>query len=227
MEYRFFDAKLVERGRDAACAHALKHNYAWILQIDADATFPPTTLVQLLQTAFVTHPHSSAVGAYCQLSAGMNIPTIDTGTGTWEIQFPEQGVLEVIRTGGHCLLVKTEALKRFGPPWFRSRIPHQPAKAFAEVDNFARCKLDGVNPLTAHPEWATLVAEARRGGQGDLGIVGEDSGFCDALRAAGGRIFVNTDVVTGHVAKKIIGPEDLKTSVSKIEKNLKLAMGIL
>jgi len=228
MEYRFYDAKLVERGRDAACEHALKHNYHWILQIDADATFAPNAFEELMKTAFITHPQAHVVGAYAQLSAGINLPTIDTGTGRWEPHFPQQGVLPVIRTGGHFILVKTQILKAFGPPWFRTRSAQQPAQAFAEVDNFSRTKLDGRNPLVDHPEWNTLIAEAKRvGGDGNNVTVGEDSGSMDRVKAVGGNIVVNTDVITGHVAKKVITWKDLKKALDLIESNKYRAVGVL
>src|SRR3990167_598731 len=107
VEWRIFDAKLVEAGRDEVCTHALSEKYDWMLQIDADATeFNPDLLLQLLNTAYNLAPDSDAVGAYCQLKGGMFLPTIDTGSGTWEPHFPQSGIMPVIRTGGHCLMVK-------------------------------------------------------------------------------------------------------------------------
>lgn len=102
-----------------------------------------------------------------------------------------------------------------------------PAQAFAEVDNFARTHLDGSNPLTQHKEWSTLIAEAKRVASGDSHTVGEDSGFCDAVRAVGGNIVVNTDVVTGHVGKKIVTWPDLKKNIELLEDSKYRAVGVL
>ncbi|NIV29482.1 MAG: hypothetical protein GWN58_08215, partial [Anaerolineae bacterium] len=116
-----------EHGRDEACNHALQNNYDWILQIDADAApIPPGSLERILNVAYVQQPDADVVGAYCQLKHPPFLPTIDTGTGTWEQIFPGEGVLEVMRTGGHFLLTKVPSLRRFGPPWFRTRLGMRP-----------------------------------------------------------------------------------------------------
>lgn len=228
VEYKIIEARLVEKGRNEACEHALRENYAWLLQIDADAApFPPDALARMLHTAFVRLPALSALGAYCQLKGWPGISTIDTGTGTWEIHYPGKGVLGVIRTGAHFLLTKVEALRSFGPPWFQTREVPRPAKSFMEVDNFARTHLDGTNPLTSVPEWDTLVAEAKKVSSTSGGNVGEDSGFCDALRAAGGEIAVDTDLVVGHVATEIILPGKLKENIDKMHREERRVFGVL
>lgn len=224
-EYLTFPCQLVEAGRDAICQHALAQGYDYLLMYDGDATFAADALVRLLHTAFVTHPEADVVGAYAQLK-GSFVPTIDTGTGTWEAIFPGSGVLEVIRTGGHFLLVKTRILRAFGPPWFRTRHTLRPIRAFAEIDNYARVKLDGQNPFSASPEWQQLVEIARAEG-GAENSVGEDSGFCDNVKAAGGRIFVNSDVLTGHLEVRTITPQDLKDRLAQNEARLRQAVGVL
>jgi len=230
IEYRYFEAKLVEAGRDAVAKHALKEGYDFFLMIDADAgPFPDTALVKLLWNTFVTHPFFDVMGVYAQLKQAPYLPVIDTGTGTWEPWMPGAGILEVIRTGGHFLLVKTPILRRFGPPWFRTRIPYSPAKAFRELDNFARCKLDGKNPLQSHPEWETLLAQAKAESTPESSEsvhIGEDSGFCDAVKAAGGRIGVDTDIIAGHIGTKVIKPEDLWDEIVKDTKKQYRAVGV-
>lgn len=216
VEYQIFDAKLVEQGRDTAVKHALKHDYDWILQIDADAVFPANAMIRILKTAYVDVPNSDAVGAYANLKNEPYLPTIDTGTGTWERWHPNSGVVPAIRTGGHFLLTKASAFHKMGPPpWFRTRLANRPVDALADTDNFARMKLDGRNPLTQHPDWHTLVAEARdESGEGQSGV-GEDSSFCDRLRAAGGRLYVDTGIVTGHKSGKVITPKDFKEAMNE------------
>lgn len=230
LEWGTQNAMLVESGRDEAVHHALRNNYDYIVQIDGDAAPLPVDVVpRLVYDAFIAKPESDMVGAYSQLKAPPYLPTIDTGTGTWETHFPGQGIVEVIRTGGHCFVLKTGVpgvgARRFGPPWFRTRQAMSPVRAMADVDNFARIKLDGRNPFSDTLEWGTLLAAAR-GNSPMPTDVGEDSGFCDAMRAAGGRIFVDTDLVTGHITRKVIQWSDLKEAMDKRQRSVRLACGI-
>ena len=183
VEYVDFDAKLVEAGRDAAVSHALANGYAWLLQIDADAApFPPNSLAVLLQDAFVDYPDADAVGAYCQLKGDIPLPTIDTGTGTWEEWYPDSGVLPVIRTGAHFLFTKVSAFQKMGdPPWFKTRSTPPTIQAFGEIDNFSRTELDGQNPLRG-PVWDGLVQSAIQKSLSETGHVGEDSGWLSRHR---------------------------------------------
>lgn len=215
VEYRNFYCVLVESGRDAVVAHAMAQGYDYVLQIDADAApFPQDALVRLLYDAYVRVPHADAVGAYCQLKDAPYLPTIDTGTGTWEPHFPGEGLLRVIRTGGHFLLCKRSAYERFGPPWHRARRAIAPIDALREVDIFARTKLDGRNPFASTREWETLLAEARKS-QTPEQMVGEDSGFCDRLTSRGGSIYVDCDLVAGHVGRLHITPDMLKQELER------------
>ena len=217
----------VEAARDDVAAHALKQNYDWILQVDADATFPPDTLHRLLEHAFIHHPDAGVVGAYCQLKPEPHVPTIDTGTGTWEEHYPGEGVIPVIRTGAHCFLTKTWVFKKIGPaPWFRTRIAQRPIQAFREVDNFARCRLSGVNPLTDSPEWATLMEMARVASVAPESMVGEDSAFFDRCRAHNVSVLIDTDLMTGHVANHVIQPGMFRDKVRESRRLQRLALGV-
>lgn len=228
IEYRRFPTVLVESGRDEVCMHALREGYDWVLQIDADAApFPPDALIRLLQRAFVEYPDSDAFGAYCQLKQAPFLPTIDTGTGTWEEHYPGEGVLPCIRTGGHFLLTKVSALRKFGPPWFRTRLTLRPIDVLREVDNFARTHCNGVNPFASVEEWDGLVQIAKEGSAGGPSSVGEDSGFCDALLAAGGKLYVDTDLWVGHVAKHVITPQMLKDALDERRVQVRAACGVL
>ena len=233
VEWTTIAATLVEHGRDAALTHALNPNpavkqppYDWILQVDADATFKPDSFARILYTAYVRVPDADVVGAYAQVKHEPFLPTIDTGTGTWEPHFPGEGVLPVMRTGAHFLLVKTPILTRFGPPWFKTRLSFRPVDALREVDNFARIKMNGRNPLAALPEWTKLLEAAKLEAGGVESPVGEDSGFMDSVKAAGGHIYVDTDIVTGHIGRRTIMPEMLKDAMDKRHRRLRAAVGI-
>lgn len=218
VEYQTFYASLVEEGRDSAVRHMLSVDggaYQWLLQIDADAApFPADALARMLTTMFVNIPHIDALGGYCQLKGAPYLPTIDTGSGTWEEHYPGEGVIPVIRTGAHFLMCKRSAFKWTGPPWFRTRLAVSPFRAMMEVDGFARQRLGGDNPLTQHPEWNTLMHMARKVSPMDT-HVGEDSAFFDKLRATGGHAYVDTDLIVGHVATKTIMPSDFVESMGR------------
>ena len=231
VEYLHIDAKLVEAGRDSAVIHAMNEGYEWILQIDADAApFRPDALHALLNTAYLTHPDSHVIAGYCQIKGDLPLPTIDTGTGTWEIHFPDEGVLPVIRTGAHFFLTKISAFRLMGdPPYFRTRKPWLPLQALAEVDNYARTQLDGQNPFANQRAWVTLQASAAEDSadHDPNQWVGEDSGFCDRLTSVGGQIYVDTSVVAGHVHKKTIVPDDLREALDKMDERRRLAYGVM
>lgn len=226
IEYRQQPGVLVEAARDEVVAHALQQNYDWILQIDADATFPPTTLHQLLKDAYVREPDAGVVGAYSQLKPPPHLPTIDTGSGTWEEHYPGEGLLPVIRTGCHCFLAKTGVFRKLGKPWFRTRLAVNPVRAMMEVDNFCRQRYSGFNPFCQHPEWEpTMLAASAASGPHDT-PVGEDSSFFDRCRAAWVPIFVDTDLVTGHVRNDIIRPDAFIRNVRQNREMQRTALGI-
>lgn len=227
VEYSTFSCVLVESGRDAIAMHALQQNYDYVLQIDADAApFPPNALVHLLRRAFVDLPDADVVGAYCQIKHAPYLPTIDTGTGRWEEHYPGEGVLPVIRTGCHFHLTKVSAYRRFGPPWYRTRLAPSPIQALAEVDGFARQHLDGRNPFAGTQEWEYLTQLAKERSMAPS-PVGEDSAFCDALLAAGGRIYVDCDLVAGHMVKVSVTPDMLKSALEGQRALKRASCGVL
>lgn len=226
IEWIYQQAPFVEFGRDQVCTHALNENYDFVLMADADATFPPNALHALLKTAFEEVPDADVVGAYAQLRSKPHLPVLDTGTGTWEPHFPGEGTLKCIRTGGHFLLIKTSALRKFGPPWFSTRQTLRPVDALREVDNFARVNMHGKNPFSEKKEWKELLEKAQEEKGGVSSQVGEDSGFCDALLAAGGSLYVNTNVVTGHVSRFTINASHLRDEMKKRDRLAPLSVGV-
>ena len=227
VEYRTFNGVLIEAARDGVVTHALKEGYDWILQIDADAApFPQDSLARMLDTCYVSSPALEVLGAYAQLKAPPHFPTIDTGTGTWEEHYPGEGVLPVIRTGCHFLLTKTNVFKRFGPPWFRTRQLPTLLTSLKEIDGAARQRFHGANPLVEVPEWNMLFHEAARSPESFAGSgVGEDSGFFDSHRFHGGTAAVDTDLVIGHVADKIISPIDFMKHKDDVLQRQREALG--
>lgn len=226
---------LVDRARNAACREMLRDPAKqWLLFIDGDSTCTPDAVLHIVHTAFAEAPYAHVVGGYVPLRGDIALPTIDTGTGTWESWFPGSGIIEVIRTGGAFLLIKRAVLENLAEPWFRTRVPVRPLDFLAEVDNFARIKFDGRNPMRNLPgePWERLEKCAREDPsaapeQANYSEVGEDSNFCDRVRAAGFRIVVNTDIACGHVDHRVLTGADHRKAIDERDKTQRLLCGIL
>lgn len=205
----------------------------WICFCDADMVPPVDALHKILVTAYGTHQWADVVGAYCTLRGELALPTIDTGTGTWESHFPGRGVLEVIRTGAAFLLCKRHVFERIPQPWFRVRVPARPLDFMAEVDNWARIKCNGSNPFRDLPgkPWERLMDLAASDPSAQPGTfvpaeVGEDSGFCDRVRNAGMRIAVDSNIEIPHLDGSVSDWRRHKAKMGEQETMGRLMVGI-
>ena len=234
VEWDSVPGSLVEKARNEAVRRMLRGGHGWLLFIDGDCTFEPNAVLLLLQAAYGEIPAADAMGAWCPLRGELALPTIDTGTGTWESHYPGSGILPVMRTGGAFLLVKRHVFEGLKDPWFRMRVPARPIDFMAEVDNYCRIKFDGRNPFrgTAEQYWEKLEKCA----VDDPSIVvdnyvpvevGEDSGFCDRAKLAGFNLFVNTNIACGHVDTRVLSWIDHKKAMNEAEKWQRLASGLL
>jgi hypothetical protein len=229
-----FPGSLVDKARNDAVRRMLGDpNCGYVIFIDGDMTFRPEQVGQLIEAAYGPKAGwADVVGGYCVLRGGA-IPTIDTGTGTWESHYPGSGVKEVIRTGGAFLLVKRHVAERLPEPWFALRFPMRWLDALAEIDNFARTKFDGANPFRDLPNrpWERLVEMATADQQSTRPTVGyeigEDSGFCDRVRAAGMRIVVDTDLEIGHIDTIVLTGATHKERMDERHREHRQVHGIL
>jgi len=233
LDHGFIFNSLVDKARNEACRQMLAHKRGtpeqkeWIWFIDGDMIFEPTLLDHMLKAAFNDCPWADVIGGYCQLRHHPFLPTIDLGSGTWESIDPNQGPLEVIRTGAACLLVKRKVLERMADPWFETRTQPKPLEILTEMDNYARCKFDGRNPFAAHKEWDQLLRCAvDERGAGDKSV-GEDSCFADKARALGFRICVQTDAVMGHLTSKAVVYEDHRQALKDGQRKQRHLVGVL
>jgi hypothetical protein len=234
VEYQHFGGSLVDKARNDACRALLASQNGYVLFADGDMTFAPDAFVRLVHNAYVTHPHFDILGGLCHLRGGA-IPTVDTGTGTWESHFAGSGTLEVIRTGAAFLLVKRHVLEKMGHPWFAVRFPQRRLDALYEVDNYARTRLHGAQPfreLPGHP-WERLMdmaatdVEATRQQETGGYEIGEDSGFCDRAKALGFRCGVDTDLEIGHIDTTVIQSRTHKEKMTELERQARLLHGVL
>lgn len=231
VNWNIVSGNLVDKARNEAVMHLLADRQAgWLMFFDADMQWAPNAPLLLLQTAYKDCAWADIVGGYCNLRNEPHLPTIDTGTGTWEPTEPNIGPLEVMRTGSACILIKRHVYERMKSPWYGVRPAPQPLDMLAEVDNFANQKFDGFNPLREHPAWAQLercAAEHAAQRPDDWSAVGEDSNFCDKAKALGFRIVVNTDAITHHVTKKVVTPNDHVEAMKKLQQNEALVSGVV
>jgi hypothetical protein len=226
---------LVDKARNEAVSQMLKDpQAAWLLFFDADMTWPPQLVPQLLKTAYQDCVWADIVGGYCNLRGPPYLPTIDTGTGTWEPHGAMQGPKEVIRTGSACVLVKRHVYERMNAPWYGIRPAPRPLDNIAELDNYARIKGDGQNPLREHPFWNQLeqcaVEDAAANPIQDpnyFSTVGEDSNLCDRAKALGFRIVVDTNAVCQHIDRKSIGPADHAEAMRQRQSSEDAAVGLV
>lgn len=227
---------LVEKARNDAVRTMLgsfEQKAQWILFVDGDMVFPPDSLTRILTTAFGTCTWADVVGGYCTLKGELGLPTLDTGTGTWESIYPGRGPVEVMRTGAAFLLCKRHVFDRIPQPWFRMRVPARPLDFMAEVDNWARMKLNGSNPFRNLPgkPWEELerLASADPSSQPGAFVpaeVGEDSGFCDRVKNAGMRIVVDSDIEIGHLDTVVVNSQTHKRKMREIDAQWLHAVGI-
>lgn len=242
VHYQMVHGNLVDKARNEAVSVMFQNPaLKYILFIDADMQFPPDIMYKLLMTAY--HPNgchwADLVGAYCQLRGKPYLPTIDTGTGTWEEHDAGCGPLEVMRTGSACILIKRPVYERMEYPWYGVRPAPRAIDMMAELDNYARVKMDGRNLLRDHPAWAILEkcawedAAAQRSRpesalpNGLISSVGEDSNFCDKAKALGFRVVVQTDAITHHVDRILITPEMHQEAMKESALMTRYASGIL
>ena len=202
IQWQFVQGTLIDKTRNHAMRDMLNSPAQWLLFVDADMSWSDEAVHQMLDAAYRTHQWVDVLGAYCSLRQPPHLPTMDTGTGTWESHFPGQGVVDVMRTGAAFLLIKRHVAERVPDPWFALRVPVRPLDAIAEVDTFCRTIFDGTNPLRGD-YWDAMVRSARTHPSTAenpyvAGEVGEDSSFCDRVTGRGMRIAVHTDVIVRH-----------------------------
>lgn len=242
VHYTMVHGALVDKARNEAVKMLLGNpQLKYLFFIDADMVFAPDIMQKILFTAFHPQacPWADIIGGWCPLRGKPYLPTIDTGTGTWEPHDANVGPLEVIRTGSACILIKRHVFERMEYPWYGVRPAPRAIDMLAEIDNYARCKMDGHNPLREHAAWAILEkcasedASRLRSEQkanlpgGFFSSVGEDSNFCDKARALGLRIVVQTDAVCGHLERQAITPTMHMAAMREGERMTRLAVGVL
>lgn len=225
---------LVDAARNGAVARLLANPQSqWLLFVDGDCLFNPDALQRLLNFAYVEMPAADVVGAYNPLRQEPHLPTIDTGTGTWEPIMPYSGPMPVMRTGTAFVLMKRHVYERIEAPWYGTRNPMRPIDAMHDVDNWANQRFDGNNPLREHPAWnvlfkcATDDASAHRP-HDPLAFTGEDSGFADRVRMAGMQIWCHTDIECKHLNREqIISAGDHQKILDNSKRMRRAMCGVL
>lgn len=227
-----FGGSLVDKARNDACRAMMSGTYGFVLFIDGDMVMGHDAVVRIVQSAYQDSPWADVMGGYCVLRAGA-IPTIDTGTGTWESHFSGSGTLEVIRTGAAFLLVKRHVIERLPQPWFACRFPARWLDAMTDVDNLARVVCHGANPFRDLPgdPWGAMLTKASQDPQARTAVagyeIGEDSGFCDRAKATGFRLAVDTNIEISHIDTVLLNSRSHQERVAASHKETRQVYGFL
>lgn len=109
---------LVEIGRGMQASEALKLNASHILFLDSDMSFPPDTLIRLLER------DKDIVGlTYCQRRSPRGL-THESLTSDYQMPTdPREEVFEVKSLGFGCVLIRTDVFKAISRPWFKVEYP--------------------------------------------------------------------------------------------------------
>jgi cell division septation protein DedD len=59
-----------------------------------------------------------------------------------------------------------------------------------------------------------------------VGTVGEDSNFCDRARALGFRILVDTNIIVGHLERRVIGPDQHREAMKRARERQQWFSGV-
>lgn len=166
------DTFLTEEGVDAE----------WLLWLDADASFHPTLLAELMDVADAAHP---VVGALAFGGSGPEnmFPTIygltPTEGGGWDmdkvLDYPRDALVKVGATGCHTVLIHRGVFLAM-------------AKAYAFRDGKP-------NPYPWYMEGGVTSKGAP---------IGEDTSFCINAQALGIPIHVHTGIRVGHVKEVVL-----------------------
>lgn len=232
-DWREMPGGLVDKARNDAVEFLLRSPAGFLLFLDADMVWQPPAVAQLVQSAYAELPWADIVGAWCPLRNPPYLPTIDTGTGTWEPHEPLQGPMEVIRTGGAFVLVKRHVFERMEKPWYGVRPVPRPIDFIQELDGYARQKFDGRNPFVTMKEWGQLTTCAQQDTQGPrdprapFANVGEDSNFADKARALGFRIVVQTNIEIAHLEQRAITGQSHRDEMNKARATQRLLAGVM
>lgn len=130
----------VDLARNAVVKHFLRSDATWLLWLDSDAVVHPLTLVRLMSHGL------PVVGALAFQRYGPCLPTMMRGRAPdgqgWQVQIgetrewlarhaalrvssatvllpaPDDALVEVDRTGCHCLLTHRRVYEQVAAPWF-------------------------------------------------------------------------------------------------------------
>lgn len=109
---------LVEIGRGMQVSAGMEHDASHILFLDSDMSFPPDTLIRLLQR------NKDIVGiTYCQRRSPRGL-THESLTSDYQMPTdPREEVFEVKSLGFGCILIKTDVFRAIPRPWFKVEYP--------------------------------------------------------------------------------------------------------
>jgi teichuronic acid biosynthesis glycosyltransferase TuaG len=167
-----------------------------LMWIDDDMVFPHDLLMRLLahDLPFVgglchdrRHPYKPVMERHLDPKWGC-----DPGAYGWLFDFPKDQLVEVDATGGACLLVKREVYEKIREDECRLRVEKEFGGPF-DSNSHAGERYRVL--LSEYCDWWSITDHPGHS---------EDLAFCDRVRTAGYKIFVDTSLDIGHIGQVIV-----------------------
>lgn len=171
----------VASGRNALVRRALELKADWVLFVDSDMAFPPTTLAQLLSSG------KDVVGVLCHKKA----PPFDQVGSLLDERKGAVARAEYLGTG--ILLCRSELFRRLPAPWFVHRWGDAAAASASNLDGEVSEDIGFMRQLRAAGVdiWADLELSPKIGHIGELVVTSDTI-------AAGGPQFKDIGQMAGY-----------------------------
>lgn len=115
MDFQYFYGYNVDQVRNLVAHYAIENNYDYLMFVDHDIAFAPTTVAQL-----VNHNVDIVGGVYRQRRPSQVLEVFNKAYQPYYSMkaFPQTGLFEVGAIGLGCALIKVDVLRKIGYPQF-------------------------------------------------------------------------------------------------------------
>jgi len=226
----------VHFARTQMCQVAVEGKFTHILWLDDDAVIDPEILPR-----FLAHDKDVVIAPYAMRKMPHEVGVLISTTGNFhdhpsyrnlETKDLDQGLIEVDGGGTHCMLVKTEVLRRKGECTGESTLPEELYKAFEKLSDDEQMLAD---QSLGRPPQEDLSFEE----ENDSGIPyfvmpksgTEDMYWCYRAKRKGIEIWCDTDVFAGHMGFTPVVTrewrEHVEANLSKEDEKVRASLHII